>query len=135
MSYTRTLKTQMTDRDTLCEALKNLGHKATKQEAATIRGHYNEKSKEKCDVVLRKEDTKRGADVGFHKASDGTYQLVTDTYVNRDLEGKKMTEFVEGLFVEYNKVKVRKVAKSVGATFLGERKMPNGNIVLRFAKA
>jgi hypothetical protein len=135
MSYTKTQQTQMTDQSTLCEALKNLGHKATVQEPGTIRGHYNERSSQKCDVVLRKEDTKRQADIGFTKSKDGSYTLVTDTYVNRDLEGKKMTEFVEGLFVEYNKVKVRKVAKSVGATFLGERKTATGQIILRFAKA
>jgi hypothetical protein len=132
MSVTRTQTTTMNDQKTLCDALKAIGEKPTTQTAATVRGHGSEKSREKCDIVLRKEDTGRGADIGFSKGTDGNYMIVTDTYVNRDLNGNKLEEFSNRLKQNYSKINARKAAAKAGGVFMGERAV-NGKIVMRFA--
>jgi hypothetical protein len=86
MSVTRTQQTTMNDQDCLTDALKELNFSPTvNSNPSKIRGHASEMSKEACQVVLRKEDTGRGADIGFSRVGDGNFAIVTDTYVNRDL--------------------------------------------------
>jgi hypothetical protein len=82
MSFTRTQQTTMNDQGCLVDALKECGYKPTVNEKPTqIRGHLSEMSKEACQVVLRKEDTGRQADIGFSQVGDGNFSIVTDTYV------------------------------------------------------
>lgn len=131
MSFVKQQATEMTDQGCLVEALKKSGYTPTVQEAAPIRGHRSEKSKELCEIVLRKEDHDRDADIGFSKQKDGTYTLVTDTYVNRDI---KLDEFAAKLKVQYLQAHGKKIAKKAGLVFKGT-KSKNGVTRMTFAVA
>jgi hypothetical protein len=139
MSVIRQQKTDISDQGCLVQGLKDLGFNPTVQEPAPIRGHYKELSKEKCGVVLRQEDTKnssgafRKADIGFAKQADGSFSIVTDTYVNSDL--KDLKEFSAKIKVAYVKASSRKVAAKAGLVYKGTTKLPNGKTRLAFVTA
>jgi hypothetical protein len=133
MSLIRQQTTEMSEQDCLVEALKKTGYSPAVQERAPIRGHYDEMSTEGCEIVLKKEDTGRKADIGFSKQKDGTFTVVTDTYVNRDLSD--LSKFATGIKVEYVKAHGRKIARKNGMIFKGERKLTNGKTRMVFAQA
>lgn len=132
MSVTRSFTTSMNNPEILSEALKKLGYKPeVLKEGKKIRGHAGEMSRQLCTVILKKEDTRRGADIGFSQAGAGNFEMVTDTYVNNDIRPDKFNAQIQ---VEYSKIQARRIAAKAGATFMGETNR-NGKIILRFAKA
>lgn len=131
MSFVKQQQTEMTDQGCLTEALQKLGYKPKVQERAPIRGHYDEKSKEGCEIVLAKEDTNRKADIGFSKQKDGTYTLITDTFVNRDL---KLDEFAIEVKVQYLQSHGKKLARKNGLVYKGTSSK-NGKTRMVFAVA
>lgn len=134
MSIVRSQETELTDRNCIADALQEKYNlKATLLEKPEkIRGHYNEKSTELCDIVVKKEDSGRGCDIGFSKGADGKYKLVTDTYVNRDMTD--MNKWVGELKIPYARSQARKIAKQQGLVFRGEKVLSNGKVRLQFAK-
>jgi hypothetical protein len=132
MSFTRTQQTTMNDQDCLADALKECGYKVTVNEKpAQIRGHMSEKSKEHCQLVLRKEDTKREADIGFSQVGDGNFTIVTDTYVNKDLSD--LAKFENQIKAKYTVSMARKIARKHGYTYLGTKQLNNGRTQVQFA--
>jgi hypothetical protein len=102
LSVFRKFQTKIKEQDCLEKSLKGLGYNpvsnGSKQE---VRGHGSEKLH--GDVVLLKEDTKLKGDIGFDKQSDGTYNLVYDSYV---LSPPK--DFLKNVVDGYGKAKVKK---------------------------
>lgn len=138
MSVQRKQKTDMNDKSSVVQALKDLGYKPVVQDKKKIRGHADELSDEGCEIVLRKEDTvdtkgnKRGADIGFSQQADGSFTVITDTWVNKDIN---IEEFSKTVKVAYVKAHGRKIAKKNNLVFKGERTLANGKTRMVFATA
>jgi hypothetical protein len=133
MSVTRKQQTNIKDKACLVEALRDLKFNPTVQEPAAIRMHASEMSKDKCEIVLRKEDTGRKADIGFAKQKDGTYSIVTDTWVNSDLAN--LEKFEAQVKVPYVKRLARKTAAKNGIVYKTTKQLPNGKTRMVFTVA
>lgn len=129
MSVSRSYQTDLKDQGLLVRALERMGMKPTVQNPAAIRGDRYETSSQKCDVVLKREDNNRKADIGFAKTKLGTYEVVTDTYVNRDLNLEKFSVQVKQ---QYTAAQARQLAKKAGLAIIGE-KVVNGEIKMQFS--
>lgn len=132
MSYTTVQPTNMNNRDLLVDGLKSLGYKPEVDEAGRkIRGDRTETSRQYCQVILEKETTGLKADIGFSQAGSGMFDVVTDTFVNNS-SVLKLPDFVSKVKVAYQKAFAKQKARKAGATFLGERTMPDGSLKLQF---
>jgi len=132
MSSFREQKTQINDEQCLADSLKKLGYKPqVNKEKVGVRGHYGES--QKAEIVLKKEDLKEGGDVGFSKQKDGTFSIVTDTYVMRN--GFNLQKFTKEVTQAYAETKIRKQASKAGLTFLSKTETKNGGFRLQFVAA
>jgi hypothetical protein len=131
LSVIRQQKTDINDQESLQKSLEDLGHKVTVNATPEkIRGHYNELSKEKCELVVRKEDSGRQADIGFHKTDDGTFQVITDTWVNRDLSD--LGKFTNEIKAKYLVHQAKRIARKQGYNYLGTKTV-NGKTIVRMS--
>lgn len=106
----------------LKRALTTLNHSFEEHDKPVrIRGWREEKLPIPCEIVLSRDVTRMGADVGFHQEADGTFTLVSDSYANENLP-----EFITMLKRTYEEEKA--IAR---AQLLGYRVASRGKWVQR----
>lgn len=127
MSNFRTQSTEMNDAKCLEDTLRGLGYKPSVSETEqNVRGHYNETRK--ATIILKKEDLKTGADVGFSKDSKGNYTVVADTWVLNQNKFK-LEDFVKKVTTGYAVTKAKRIALQNGFEFLGMKEVTvNGKV-------
>ncbi len=77
---------QIQDRHCLLQALSTLKFDYDVHlEPVTVRGWQEEILSTRCEIVLAREKTGLGADIGFHQEEDGTFTVVSDTFANPNL--------------------------------------------------
>ncbi len=139
MSVYRSMSTQMNDIDCLKKALGNVRTRTGKkwepvvdEKKRNLQGYTGDTRQQKAEIVIPRSQVGGAAnDIGFEKGSDGNFVAHISDYDKGFYNDQWMGELKQ----EYAKEKVKKTARTVGATFLGERKTKDGSIVYRFAKA
>jgi hypothetical protein len=117
MSNFRQQKTNINDQQSLTDALKTLGYTPqVNKEKVSVRGHGYETKK--AEIILRKEDLKNGGDIGFSKSKDGSFEIVTDTYVMRNFN---LDEFTSKVKKQYAEEKIKATAKKHGLVLMGRQ--------------
>ena len=77
---------QIHDRDCLLLALTTLNFNFdVHPEPIAVRGWQQEILSTRCEIVLARENTGLGADIGFHQEKDGTFTVVSDSFANGDM--------------------------------------------------
>lgn len=74
-----------------------------------IRGFAEEKLRIPCELVLSRDRTRMGADIGFHQEADGSFTLVSDSYANENLP-----QFIADLKRTYEEEKAIAKARALG---------------------
>lgn len=101
---------KINDKALLKRALTTLKHSLVEHEKPVhIRGYRNEMLRIPCELVLSRDVTRMGADIGFHQEADGTFTLVSDSYANENLP-----EFIKTLKRTYEEEKAIARAQSLG---------------------
>jgi hypothetical protein len=139
MSVYRENATQMNDADCLVKALGAVRTASGKKwepvvhkEKVNLKGYGGDTRAQKAEIVIPKNQVQGAAnDIGFEKGPDGNFIAHISQYDS----GFYNAQWLGELKQEYAKEKVKKTARTIGATFLGERKTKDGSIVYRFAKA
>lgn len=130
MSNFRQQKVEIRDQEGLVEALKDLGHKPevsnTKQK---VRGHGYENKV--AEIILKKEDLKQGGDIGFNKLADGSFEVVTDTYVMRNFD---LNKFARDVKIQYAKTFTARTLRNEGFV-LETTEDESGTVRQRYVRA
>ncbi len=72
--------------DYLLRALTTLNYQfETHEQPVTVRGWQDETIPTPCRIVIRRETANLGADIGFHLDQNGNFNLVSDSFANREL--------------------------------------------------
>lgn len=101
---------KINDRNLLKLALTTLKHSFVEHEKPVrIRGFGHEKLPIRCEIVLSRDSTGLGADIGFHREADGTFTLVSDSYANDNLG-----QFIADLKRTYEEEKAIAKAQALG---------------------
>jgi len=101
---------KINDKVLLKRALATLKHSVTEHEQpVVIRGYGEEKLRIPCELVLSRDVTDMGADIGFHQEQDGTFTMVSDSYANKDLQ-----QFIRNLKRTYEEEKAIAKARALG---------------------
>ena len=101
---------KINDKALLKRALTTLKHSFEEHEKPfRIRGYGNEMLRIPCELVLSRDVTRMGADIGFHQEADGTFTLVSDSFANENLP-----EFIQALKRTYEEEKAIARAQSLG---------------------
>lgn len=74
-----------------------------------IRGFAEEKLRIPCELVLSRDTTRMGADIGFHQEADGSFTLVSDSFANENLP-----QFLADLKRTYEEEKAIARARALG---------------------
>jgi hypothetical protein len=78
---------QITDRSLLQSALTTLQYLVAEHEQPVpVRGYGNELLDTRCELVISRETSGLGADIGFHQEQDGSFTLVSDSYAVENLD-------------------------------------------------
>ena len=97
MSHKTTIKTQLTNKGYLVEALQKMGLQcqiAATENGLETKGRYN--VKEKVDILITGNGTDKFDAIGFQMQADGTYTAIGDFYGLRDANGKSLSmEFLK----------------------------------------
>lgn len=118
MSFFRELKaSSMNDERCLLDALKHLNYSPVVAANQTVRGDTARDSRKGYSVVLKREDTQYGGDIGF-KLEDGFYTVGMDPYVVRGTTPQAFLKQVEG---EYTVAKAKATAKKLGLRPIGTK--------------
>jgi len=92
---------KINDKALLKRALTTLKHSFQEHEKPVrIRGYGSERLRIPCELVLSRDVTRMGADIGFRQEADGTFTLVSDSYANENLP-----EFIKTLKRTYEEEK------------------------------
>jgi hypothetical protein len=101
---------KINDKDLLKRALASMKHFVTEHEKPIfIRGHRQESLRIACELVLSRDITGLGADIGFHQEQDGTFTIVSDSYANETLP-----QFIRDLKRTYEEEKAIAKARALG---------------------
>jgi hypothetical protein len=101
---------KINDKALLKRALATLKHSFEEHDKPIrIRGYGGEMLRTRCEVVLSRDVTRMGADIGFHQEADGTFTVVSDSYANENLP-----EFIKTLKRTYEEEKAIARAQSLG---------------------
>lgn len=101
---------KINDKALLKRALATLKYSLVEHEKPVrIRGFAEEVLPIRCELVLSRDATRMGADIGFHQEADGTFTLVSDSYANENLP-----EFIKILKRTYEEEKAIARAQSLG---------------------
>jgi hypothetical protein len=77
---------KINDATLLKRALATLKYALTEHEQpVAVRGYGRETLETRCELVLLREKTGLGADIGFHREQDGSFTLVSDSYAIENL--------------------------------------------------
>ena len=94
----------------LKRALATLKHSVTEHEKpVVIRGYRQEMLRIACELVLSRDITGMGADIGFHQEQDGTFTIVSDSFANEGLP-----QFIRNVKRTYEEEKAIAEAQSLG---------------------
>ena len=132
MSAYHTLKTEYRDRDTLVEALKEMGYPEVEvhDEATNLYGYHGDKRSQKANVIVRRKYVGSAAnDLGFVKTEDGTYEAIVSEY---DSSTHCTPTFFKGLQRNYAEKGAIKAAAKKGFKYLGKTIGKNGKPQLRW---
>ncbi len=101
---------KISDKALLKRALTTLKHEFVEHEKPTrIRGYAHEMLRIPCELVLSRDTTRMGADIGFHQEADGSFTIVSDSYANENLP-----EFIATLKRTYEEEKAIVRAQALG---------------------
>ena len=101
---------QISNRDFLLQALTTLQFAYdVHAQPVPVRGYQQEILDTRCEIVLPREKTGLGADIGFHQENNGTFTLVSDSYAN-----DKLPEFMIVLKRTYEEEKALARAYEMG---------------------
>jgi hypothetical protein len=101
---------KINDKVLLKRALATLKHSVTEHEKpVAIRGYREEMLRVPCELVLSRDITGLGADIGFHQEPDGTFTIVSDSFANEQLP-----QFIVALKRTYEEEKAITKAQSLG---------------------
>lgn len=101
---------KINDKILLERALATLGHPFVEHEKPVpIRGFAEEILPTRCEIVLSRNSTRLGADIGFHQEADGTFTLVSDSFANKNLP-----QFISDLKRTYEEEKAIARARALG---------------------
>jgi len=113
---------EIQDQPLLLAALAAMGHEPTiHQQPIRIRGYSQEMLPTLCEIVLLREKTRLGADIGFHREQGGRFSLVSDSYANQD-----MPKFVADLRRSYYEEKAVRTAHTQGMRVVSRRWVDQG---------
>jgi len=77
---------KISDKNLLKGALATLKYAITEHaKPIAVRGYSNEILAVRCELVLLRENTGMGADIGFHQEQDGSFSMVSDSYAIENL--------------------------------------------------
>lgn len=108
---------EIQDETLLLAALESMGHEAAHHpDPVRIRGYAQETLPTPCEIVLSREKTGLGADIGFHRESDGRFSLVSDSYANAGMD-----KFVADLRRTYYEEKAVSTAQLEGMRVVSRR--------------
>lgn len=114
---------ELQDQSLLLAALTAMGHEpAIHPQPISIKGYGQETLATRCEIVLTRERTGLGADIGFHREDDGRISLVSDSYANKD-----MPKFIANLRRSYYEEKVVRTARQQGMRVVSRRWVDQGN--------
>lgn len=98
------------NKDLLKRALASLKHPVAEHEKpVVIRGYREERLSIACELVLSRDLTDMGADIGFHQEQDGSFTIVSDSFANKDLP-----QFIHSVKRTYEEEKAIAEAQSLG---------------------
>ena len=101
---------KLNDRTLLMRALLTLRYPVTEHEKpVAVRGNGNEILDIRCELVLEREKTGLGADIGFHREAEGSFTLVSDSFAIENL-----SEIVTGVKRTYEEEKAIAKAQAMG---------------------
>ena len=101
---------KINDKGLLKQALTTLKHQFVEHETPIqIRGYRRELLRIPCEIVLSRDVTGLGADIGFHREPDNTFTIVSDSFANEN-----MAEFITTLKRTYEEEKAIATARSLG---------------------
>ena len=101
---------KINDKALLKRSLATLKHFVTEYpQPIAIRGYRQETLSLRCELVLSRDVTGLGADIGFHQGPDGTFTMVSDSYANEDLP-----KFIRELKRTYEEEKAIAKARALG---------------------
>ena len=129
MSFFRELKaSSMNNERCLVDTLSHMGYSPVVESNQTVRGDTAADARKGYDVVLKKEATGYGGDIGF-KLEDNAYVLGMDPYVVRGFTPQSFLKQVEG---EYVVTRAKDTAKKLGLRLTGTKNVKvNGKQVTR----
>jgi hypothetical protein len=108
----------ITDQTLLETAIRQLGFELTQHEApVAVRGWRDEILPTQCELVITRESSRKGADIGFHRTADGSFTIASDEYANSDLG-----EFIRSLKRTYQEHKAIRTAQANGLRVLSRGK-------------
>ena len=124
MSYNMTqILDEIQEESLLLAALASMGHEAVVHpHPIRIRGYGQEMLPTPCEIVLTRETTGLGADIGFHRESDGRFSVVSDSYANQDMD-----KFVSDLRRTYHEEKAVHTARLQGMRVVSRRWIEQDN--------
>lgn len=101
---------KINDKALLKRALATLKHTVTEHEQPVpIRGYRQEILRVRCELVLSRDVTRMGADIGFHQEQDGSFTIVSDSFANSGLP-----QFIRDLKRTYEEEKAIAKARALG---------------------
>ena len=130
MSAYHELKTEYKDKDSLVEALNDMGYKEVEvhEIAQNLYGYHGDMRSQKANIIVRRKFVDFAAnDLGFVKTEDGSYAAIVSEYDS----GKHNTTWFNGLKKAYTEKVAIKTAAKNGFRFLG-KKIVNGKPQLKW---
>ena len=117
MSHFSTIKTRLTNRECLVQALEDLNLKPQVYEIPqSLRGYYGDDQGKSAEIVVRGRTIKARADIGFKWNQDsGVYDLIHDSYETAPRLGENF--FNKELMLAYGKRMVKAKAAELQSTF------------------
>ena len=101
---------KINDKTLLKRALATLKHSVTEHELPVpVRGYRQEMLRVRCELVLSRDVTGMGADIGFHQEQDGSFTIVSDSFANDGLP-----QFIRDLKRTYEEEKAIARARALG---------------------
>jgi hypothetical protein len=101
---------KINDKGLLKRALATLKYSFTEHDQpVAVRGFAEEILQTRCELVLCRDKTRFGADIGFHQEADGCFTVVSDSYANANLP-----EFMATLKRTYEEEKAIAKAHALG---------------------
>lgn len=119
MSHFTTIKTRLTEKEPLLQALRDLGY-APVEGPIEIRGYEDGRRRVEIKISSPNPDY----DIGFHKA-DGFYECVADWFGLRDFD---QTKFLEDLIRRYAYHAARAKLEEQGFTLAAEETTKDGRV-------